>query len=195
MIQGDVIRMDLEGEHGDIGIEEEIQVRVCDLEHESRAVVERYAHPRDIAAAEHADTRLAVALRGFLPDVRAVEEALHVGQEGHELLVVTLLEFQRVTRVLVVHLAPWTFCSQRLERLPMTLHLDTRPERHELQRPEQNLAEMTHDDGCGCFAHQFRPRPGSAAVRHLSLAPGGKVVHAPICDNLKMMLQHRSRCP
>ena len=66
-------------------------------------VVIRQAHARHVAAAEHAQARLAVPLRSFLADVGAVQETLHVGQEGDELLVVTLLEIGRVAEELVDH--------------------------------------------------------------------------------------------
>ncbi len=60
----------------------------------ARLIGDAHAGQR-IVAAEHAHARLVVAERGFLPNRCAIEEALHVGQEGHELLVVALAGTRR----------------------------------------------------------------------------------------------------
>ena len=163
-IQGDVVGVHLEGEHGDVGVEEEIEIGVRDLEDDRRAVLVSDAHLRDVGAAEDPDAGFAVTLRGLLADTRAVQEALHVGQEGYEFLVMTLLEFEWIRGIFVPYFAPGIRVAERFERFPVTLHLHAGLERHELQRPEDDLAEMAHDDGCGCVAHDSSgPRIGSAA--------------------------------
>jgi hypothetical protein len=90
----------------DIGVEKKVQVGVRHFQHQRGVIVERETQARHVGAAEHAQARLAVALRGFLADVRAIEEALHVRQESDELLVMALLELLRVAEEFVDHFRP-----------------------------------------------------------------------------------------
>lgn len=162
--QAQVAGMDLDHEDGDVDVVEEVQVDVRDVEHHRVRLVagERHAHPGEVAAAEDADRRFARRRAALL--ALAVEEALHVRQEGHELAVVALLELRRITGELVGELAPGTLRAAALQHLPVLLDLLALADRHQLQRPEQDLAELAHDR---------RPRrPQSAGAEAPRPVPG-----------------------
>ena len=74
----------------------------------------------------------------------AVEKSLHVRQERDELVVVPLLELVRVAGELVQHLVPRVALALLLEHFPVLLNLRAFPDRHELQRPEQDLPKVSH---------------------------------------------------
>src|SRR5262245_51811775 len=102
----DVVRRHLERQDGYVDIKEEIKVDMNDLELDRRGVlVERQAHPRDIAAPHEPDRALAVAAPHRTAEALAVKEALHRRQEGDEFIVMPFLKFGRVTEF-VVKLAP-----------------------------------------------------------------------------------------
>ncbi len=77
----------------------------------------------------------------------AVQEALHVGQERRELVVVAFLELGRIVRELVEDLAPRIVGTGLFEQLPVPLDLHRSPDGHQLQRPEDDLAELADDAG------------------------------------------------
>ena len=112
-----------------------------------RIARERDARLGYVVAAENADRGAAVAVAAVGTDAFAVQKSLHVGQEGHELLVVTFAELTRVAGELVGHLRPDALCAQGDEVLPVALHLDALVARHELHRPQHDLPEAL--DGRG----------------------------------------------
>ena len=70
---------------------------------------------------------------------------MDVGQKRDEFGVVSFLKQARITRELVHHLTPGVVGIRRLEHLTMLLDLFAFANRHELQRPEQDLPEMPDD--------------------------------------------------
>ena len=79
-------------EHDDVDVVEEVQVDVRDVERQRR-VARRPETSRARARRRCGGTRASAsrrAARAAAPLAFAVEEALHVGQEGHELVVVAL---------------------------------------------------------------------------------------------------------
>ena len=81
-----------------------------------------------------------------------IEESPHVGQERDELAVVPCLElFGRAVEV-VARLAPGMRPFRLLEQIPGLLDLRPFANRHELQRPEQDLPEVTNELGHGLAA-------------------------------------------
>ncbi len=104
--------------------------------------VHRQAHAGHVLPAE--DSHRRGAPLGFVPrpSTFAVEEALHVRQEGDELVVVALLELGGVAGELVDHFVPRIALALSLEQFPVLLDLRALANRHQLQRPEQDLPEM-----------------------------------------------------
>ena len=102
---------------------------------------ERHPDGSDVIAAEHADRRIdrsgAATALAF-----AVQEAPHVRQKRHELAVVTLLELFRIAAELVAQLAPGMVAAGLRQYVPRLLDLRAFLERHELQRPDQDLPEL-----------------------------------------------------
>ena len=66
-------------------------------------------------------------------------------QEGHELPVVPLMEIGRGAGEFVALLAPRIALGDRGKGFGMTLYLIAAADRHQPQRPHQDLAEMTCD--------------------------------------------------
>src|SRR6185436_10486763 len=75
----------------------------------------------------------------------AVEEPPHVRQERDEFAVVARLELLGRAAEVLLELAPRVLALALLEQLPRLLDLRAFADRHELQRPEQDLAEVAHD--------------------------------------------------
>ena len=99
-----------------------------------------------IIAPEYADRRFdRRPLRHAL--ARAVEYALHVRQEVDELGVVALLEVTGIASELVGDLAPRTVGTRRRNGIPMLMNLDCLDQRHQLQRPQQDLAKAAYRHG------------------------------------------------
>ena len=105
--QRQLVAGDLDVEQHDVHAVEEIQVDVHHLQRHRRVAGARlHAHRGDVVAAEDAHRRaLAVLVVAAARAALAVEEALHVGQEGDELVVVALVELCRVAGELVELLA------------------------------------------------------------------------------------------
>src|SRR6185436_15923168 len=78
-----------------------------------------------------------------------VEESPHVGQERDELAVVTCLELIGRAVEVVARLAPGMRAFRLLEQIPGLLDLRAFANRHELQRPEQDLPEVANELGHG----------------------------------------------
>jgi hypothetical protein len=79
-----------------------------------------HAHRRDVVAAEDAHGRIAVAV-AFRRAARAplaVQEALHIRQEAHELVVVPLVEAAAVAGVFVDLLAPGRGVAHVAQHVP-----------------------------------------------------------------------------
>ena len=163
LFESDVVRVDLDDRDHDVDVEEEVQVDVRDLEGPLALVTvagpRAHAHLRDVRATEDADRRL---LRMRLHRVGeqcglalAVEEAAHVRQEGHELAVVTLLELRRVDVELVGDFAPRARVVA--QRRPVGTQRCVLGERGELQRPDQDLAEVANvlDGVVGRLGHRM----------------------------------------
>jgi hypothetical protein len=104
-------------------------------------------HLRDVVAAEDAHRRIgvAVALAGLAARAPfAVQEALHIGQEGDELVVMPLVELAGVAGELVGHVFPRTV-RQLAQDVPRPAPaVGVRWHRHQPQRPQQNLAQVAH---------------------------------------------------
>jgi hypothetical protein len=108
------------------------------------AARERHAGLGDIVAAHGLDRALAIHSPHGAADALPVQEALHRRQEGDELVVMPLLEFGGVAE-LVVDLAPRTAVAVG-QMLPV-LQLVAGLERQQIDRPEQDLAQMPHARG------------------------------------------------
>jgi len=103
----EVVRMDLHSQDEHVNVVEKIQIHMRHIEDDrlGAAVGVHHPHLGDIAAAKHANGRLLVdACAAAFP--LSVEEALDVGQKGHELGVMPFLKQTRVARELVYHLPP-----------------------------------------------------------------------------------------
>ncbi len=142
-LERNVVRPELDRENRDVGVQEEVQRDFVDVEDERDAVVEGDANAKHVLASKHAQAALAGAARGLLAGHRAIDEALHVRQERHELLVIALADLARFDVELVALLAPRIAGAGLLERLPVALHRDAGLDRHQLERPQHDLAEMT----------------------------------------------------
>ncbi len=94
----------------------------------------------DVAAPKYAHRPQAFI---FVALSLAVEKALHVGQEGHELLVMAFAEILRVIGELVGHFGP-TARRDLLQQLPMALDLLPARMRDQLYRPQYDLAKLQH---------------------------------------------------
>ena len=90
------------------------------------------------------DARLRVP-NGFLSRRRPVQEPLYERQERHKFLVVTLMEFRRADVELAMPVLPGIAFLDPLQRLPVPLHGRSGLDRHELHRPDDDLAELPHE--------------------------------------------------
>jgi hypothetical protein len=132
----EVVRLQLHVEQHDIDVVEEVEVDVNDLERERGCIgVRVHARGRDVRAAEHAHRRLGAGLadtaaRAPFP----VEELLHVGQEGDELVIVAFVETRNFAGVFVERLAPRRGVAHCFEQLPRSLGRDA-PGMNQAQRP------------------------------------------------------------
>jgi len=145
----DIVRTHLKSQNRDIRIEKEIQIDVRNVERDGvvglREADARLSH---IVTPVDTEARLTVDSGGLLTGARLVEEALYIGKESDELLVVPLLEIAGIRAELVYDLAPWT-AGDRFERFPMPLNLLAGAQRHELQRPDDDLAKVSDDEIIG----------------------------------------------
>src|SRR5262249_21501079 len=89
----------------------------------------------------------------FLTGPRLVEEALYVGKESDELLVVPLLELGGISAELIYDLAPGS-AGDRVQRFPVPLNLLAGAPRQEPQRPHDDLAKMSDDEITGARGHR-----------------------------------------
>ncbi len=153
LFQTQILGINLHHQNGDVEIEEEIQIDMGDVEQDRRiAPVERHPRLGDVGAAEHLDRRLSVThiIAGAASAAFAVEKPLHIRQKGDELGVMPLLKFTRVAGKLIGQLYPGIVRGQ-LQQFPVLLDLRTL-ERHQLQRPEQDLPKMADLIGLAFFA-------------------------------------------
>ena len=145
--QAQVVGADFDVEQHHVDVEEEVQVDVHDLQRDRRVAGPRHdAHRRDVAAAEHAHRRVAAGSLAGLAALAAVavQEALHVGQEGDELVVVALVEAAAVAGVFVDLLAPRRCSPSRAAPARGRDARRRRARRHQAQRPQQGLAQVAH---------------------------------------------------
>ena len=144
---------DLDVQHHDVDVVEEVKVDVRDVKDQRRlAGARRQPHRRHIVPAEYPHRRRARPVRAVILATRifmllaalAVQKALHVGQEGHELVVVALLELRRIAGEFIEYLMPRAVRAAGLENFPVALDLAAGVQRQQLQRPQQNLPELPH---------------------------------------------------
>ena len=144
-----VVSNQFQREDRNVDVIEEMQVDVRHIEKRRRVVAgEADAGLRDVAAPEHAHRPQVAA---FAARSLAVQKALHVRQESHELLVMALAEILRVVGELVGHLGP-AAGRGLLQKLPMALDLLPPRMRDQLDRPQHDLAKLQHARrrlGCG----------------------------------------------
>ena len=116
-----------------------------DVEADAHAVVVGNAHLSQVRAPEDAHARFTVALPGrFLTDSRAIEKALHIRKVRDEFLVVAFLETFRFRSEFVDEFLPGIRRFDPLERFPVPLHLFVWTQRHELNRPDDDLAKVSN---------------------------------------------------
>jgi hypothetical protein len=158
-LERQVVGMDLERERRDVDVEEEIEVDVGDVEDDRRAAGgERHAHLGDVVPADDPDRTFAIAAPHRAAETLAVEEALHRRQEGDELGVMSLLEFRRIAGEFVLHLAPRMGRRGGRDVRPVVLDLLAVVGRQEIDRPQQDLAEMPDPQSAGSGPASRRPR-------------------------------------
>src|SRR5262249_15526159 len=134
---------------------------------------ERQTNLGDVAAAIGPERCRAVLELAEKAGALAIEEALHMGQKGHELTVVTFLQFA-FRADLVLDELPETARRDVLHHLVMALDGAVALRGHELQRPEHHMAEMSDhrhrrtrsggedaNSGIGYFVHRSSPWPAS----------------------------------
>jgi len=115
--QGELVGADFQVQKYQVHIEEEVQVDVHDVQVDGRiALAQRHARAANIMAAEHPHgrTRCLVGVRPRGPAF-PVQELLHIGQEGHEFVVMPLVELVRRAGVFVHHFAPWRCVAHLLQ--------------------------------------------------------------------------------
>jgi hypothetical protein len=162
-----VVRAHLQVEQHHVDVEEEVQVAMDHLQRDGRiARAGHHAHGRDVVAAEDAHRRIAVrpgAVGRAAGAPLAVQKALHVGQEAHELVVVPLVEAAAVAGVFVDLLAPRRGVAHVAQQLPGAMVRALRALRarvglgvgrgvgrgHQPHGPQQRLPEMLHRRGAG----------------------------------------------
>ena len=175
----EVVGGDLDDQDDHVDVVEEAQVDMRDLERDRLgAAREGYAHAGHVATPEDADRRLGDG--GAAAPLRlAVEKAPDVRQEGHELAVMPLLELSRRTAELVADLAPRIVGAFACQQVPVRLDLLAFADRHELQRPQQDLPEMADELAAVPMLarHDHLPRGvGRAPIIHRP-GPGRHDVH------------------
>ena len=166
--QRQVAGADLHVQQHQVDVEEEVQVDMHDVQQQRHiARLRHQPHPGHVAPAEQAHRRAGgtgVALRSAI----AVQEALHVGQEGDELVVVPLVEVLGIAGVFVHLLAP-----VRRQQLPGP-RVRTLGQRHQAQRPQQHLTQVPdlraggggggHRHGAQC--RSLDPVPAALSFSH-----------------------------
>src|SRR5215831_8620353 len=133
--------MNLQDQHDDVDVIEEIQIDVLNVEdNRLKLLIQVKTHRGNIVAPVDAKRGLPMSR---VPALRllSIEESLYVRQEGHELAIVALLELSGVDHELVEQLLPWAvFCGS--QQFPVMMDLQPLLERHQLQWPEQNFAKL-----------------------------------------------------
>ncbi|WP_206782046.1 hypothetical protein [Azospirillum argentinense] len=144
-VQRQVLAEQLDDEDRHVDIVEEMQIDMGDGEAQRRLPPPQGDRQRrHVAPPEDADRRTAIAGPVVARFPLAIEEALHIGQEGHELAVMALAEFAGVLGELVRHLLPGA--ARPAQPFPMVLDLRARLQRHQLHRPQQDFAKPAHAD-------------------------------------------------
>ena len=139
--QGQIVGCDLHVEQGHIHVEKQIEIHMGDTQADRRvARPQGDAQGRDIGAPIDGHRRRPAGL----PVRRArtafsIQKALHVGQEGHELFVVALLELRRVGGELVVDERPASAVGHQAVDAG---HIFAREAGPDLHRPDQDIPEM-----------------------------------------------------
>ena len=113
---------DLDGEDDEIDVIEEIEIGVPDLEGDRRvATGQGDAHLCDVGPAIDLDRRFAIGGHRAPLGAFAIEQALHIRQERHELAIMPFLESLGIGAELVVHLLPDP--AALLQHLPVAMDL------------------------------------------------------------------------
>ena len=153
--QRQVAGADLHVQQHQVDVQEEVQVDMHDVQQQRRiAGLRHHAHLGHVAAAEQPHRRAGragVALRAAV----AVEEALHIGQEGDELVVVAFVEVVGVAGVFV-HLL-----RQRQLR------------RQQLPGPARSCPRAAASAAAATAAPGAGASPAAAAQRGPAVAAGG----------------------
>ena len=105
---------------------------------------EHHAHRRNVGAPVDTQWRVAVAEIAHRPRRIAVEEALHVRQEAHELAIVPLLEGIALDAELVIDESP-VLGAKALEQRVGAFAAAAGRRGNKLNRPKHDLAEMAND--------------------------------------------------
>jgi hypothetical protein len=122
----------------------------CTVERDGRvAGLRHHAHGRNVVPPKDAHRRIAVIAAFFaalaLGAALAVEKALHIRQEAHELVVVALVKAATVAGVFVDLLAPGRCIAHLAQHVPRAVVRGLGiGRRHQPQGPEQGLPEMLH---------------------------------------------------
>ena len=156
--QTQVVGADFEVEQHHLDIEEEIEVAMHHVERDGRiAWLCHDPQRRDVVTPENPHRRLAVTIGRLatvvLRTAFAIEEALHIGQEAHELVVVALVKAAAVAGVLLDLFTPGRGIAEFAQHLPGAMvPVLCISNRHQPHGPEQGLAEMLHGRcaGGGC---------------------------------------------
>ncbi|MNT20191.1 hypothetical protein D3C72_1554910 [compost metagenome] len=111
-------------------------------------------HGADVAAPKHPHRR-AGGTAAFPAAPFAIQEALHIGQKGHELVVVAFVKTAAVAREFVHHFAPGRgLLAHVRQQLPgFGVPALGAPHRHQAQGPQQDLAKLPHAGGVGFSGH------------------------------------------
>ena len=164
-IQGQVVRVGLDHQDDDIHVVEKIEIDMLDRKIDLLPIVVAQPRALHVGSAKHPDRGVSDAILVQPDATLAVQEALHVRQEGHEFAVVALLELAGIGREFVLDLAPGIRAAALRQVLPVALHLLALTHRHQLQGPHQDLPEVAHDRHAGLGHGLFRVARGIDGAR------------------------------
>ena len=188
--EGQIRSPELEGEDHGIDIVEEVQVGMGDLAgHRLGAFGKHDAYGRDVGAPVDPQGCIAVAKVAHRPRGIAVQKALHMRQEAHELAIVPLLERVALDAELVIDQSPVP-AAETLEHGLSAFASAPGRRGDELDGPQHDLAEMANDPSLSLAGVQPRMRDrGRHAfiVRHASpFRDGSRGSNQPETQSLLM---------
>src|SRR5215467_7522127 len=172
--QRQIVRVNLNDQDCHVNVIEKVQIDMRHRKGHRFSMWPGKGHPHfgNITAAKYPDRRFLVNSRpGALP--LSIEKSPDIGEKGDEFAVVAFLEETGITSELVRQLLPGIIRFKRLQEFPVLLDWRVLVDGHQLDRPKQNLPEVTDQliaRNCGSGHKGLRRKLHVNSAYNLSLS-------------------------